>query len=123
MFRCIPLILTALLFSVYSSAQSVPTSYDAAKKIGEAKLLALKKTNEFARVQYVVLKKCGQIHKLIKNDNTVYILDRVYNLKGKTFTMPHNAVLVIRNGNIINGTIVGQNTKYCTMADDIINCK
>lgn len=123
MFKHIIFILTTLLCSVSLSAQTVPTSYEAAKRIGDAKLASLKKTNAPARVQYVVLRKGCRLNKLIKKPNTVYVIDKVYNLKGKTLHIPNHSVLVIRNGNINNGTIVGQNTKYCILGGKTLNCQ
>ena len=100
MFKHILIIVTTILCSISLSAQIVPTSLKEAKRIGDAKLAELQKVNVLADVKYEVLNKGSRFNKLINKANTIYVIDKNYNLKGKTLTMPHNSVLIIRKGNI-----------------------
>ena len=117
MFKRTVLILFTLIGALHLYAHNVPTTYEDAKAIGDAKLSALLETNQPAVVHYVVLRSGCRLNKLIKRDNTIYVIDKKYSLKGKTLTMPHNSVLVIRRGNIKNGYLFGINSKYCTFDD------
>lgn len=117
------LLLLAFLCCYGGVAQTVPTSYEAAKEIGDAKYKTLTKANAPAEVRYVVLKRGCKLEKLVKYENAVYVVDKVYNLKGKTLVVPNNSVLVFRKGNIKNGVLLGDSTKYTIIGEKKIACR
>ncbi len=110
--RLILFFTTSLLVLSNIPAQTIPTSYEAAKEIGDAKYKALLKANTPAEVRYVVLNKEQELNKLLAYENTIYVVDRTYDLKGKNLSVPKNSVIVFRNGNIENGTLQGEDAKY-----------
>lgn len=108
---------------VNGTAQTVPTSYEAAKKVGETKLRALQTANARKEMHYVVLKKNRDLSQLLKYDNAVYVVDGLYDLKGGTITIPSNSVLVFRSGSIANGVLIGNESKYCSIKGNGIKCQ
>lgn len=104
------------------TAQPVPTSYETAQKVGEAKLNALQKKNAREEMHYVVLKKKRFLSQLLKYDNAVYIVDGFYDLEGETVSIPRNSVLVFRRGRITNGILLGNDSKYCVYGGGSIDC-
>ena len=123
MFRYILSIITTIFCFSYLKAQSVPTTYQAAQKIGEAKLAVLQKSNSPAVAHYVVLKKGRNLGKLLKYDNSVYVIDSDYDLKGKLLVVPKNSVLVFRNGTIRNGTLQSNDGRYAIMKGKKVVCE
>ena len=105
------------------SAQTVPNSYEEAKKMGDVKFQSLLKSNEPKQVKYVVLKKGHELNRLLKYDNAVYVIDKDYDLEGKSLIVPSNSVIVFRSGNIINGSLVGVAGKYCSFFESKIRCQ
>lgn len=120
--RLILFFTTSLLVMSNIPAQTVPTSYEVAKGIGDAKYKALLKANTPAKVRYVVLNKEQELNKLLAYENTIYVVDRTYDLKGKDLNVPKNSVLVFRNGNIENGTLQGEDTKYSFARNKKLGC-
>ena len=108
---------------VYGAAQTVPTSYEEAKGVGEARLKALQRKNKPAEMHYVVLKKRRKLGQLLKYDNAVYVVDGTYDLRGETVSIPSNSVIVFRHGSITNGTLAGNESKYCVINESSINCQ
>ena len=125
MFRRCLIFIISLLCPILLLAQAIPTSYEEAKKIGDAKLSVLQETNAPTKVHYVVLNKGWgwRFKKLLKYENTIYILDKNYNLHGRIIDVPANSVIVFRRGNIRNGTLRGNNVKYSIIGDKTVRCQ
>lgn len=121
--RLILFFTTNLLVMFNMPAQTVPTSYEAAKEIGNAKYKTLLKANTPAEVRYIVLNKEQELNKLLAYENTIYVVDRMYDLKGKNLNVPKNSVLVLRNGNIENGTLQGEDAKYSFARNKKLGCR
>ncbi len=121
--RLILFFTTNLLVMFNIPAQTVPTSYEAAKEIGDAKYKALLKANTPAEVRYIVLNKEQDLNKLLAYENTIYVVDRTYDLKGKNLNVPKNSVFVLRNGNIENGTLQGEDAKYSSARNKKLGCR
>lgn len=117
------ILLCFLSMSLSMSAQTVPTSYEAAKRIGEAKYKALLKTNTPIEVHYVVLNKGRSLGSLLKYENAIYVIDKSFDLEGKTVNVPSYSVFVFRNGRIKNGTLQGQDSKYCIIGSAGVDCQ
>lgn len=113
----------SLLCFIGGFSQSVPTSYGEAKKLGDVKFKTLQKTNAPKEVRYVVLKSGSDLERLLKYDNSVYVINKVYDLKGKTVSIPKNSVLVFREGNVKNGTLLGENAKYTVIGNKAVGCQ
>ena len=124
MLRRISLILLCLLsLSLSITGQTVPTSYEAAKRIGDAKYNALLKTNSPNEVRYVVLNKGGSLGTLLKHENAIYVIDKSFDLEGKTVSVPAHSVLVFRNGRVRNGTLYSQDSKFCIIGSARNDCR
>lgn len=119
LFTCAILISTA----IPAFAQKAPTTYEAAKRIGDAKLTSLQKANAPAKARYVVLNKGKRLKRRLKYENTVYIVDKDYNLRGSLLNIPANSIVVFRGGSIRNGTLIGNNTKYSIQTDSSDLCQ
>lgn len=122
MYKAIIAFFSFLCF-ISGSAQPVPTSYGEAKKLGDDKFKMLLKANTPEDVRYVDLNSGGDLARLLKYENSVYVVNTTYDLKGKTVTVPKNSVIVFRNGNIRNGTLQGENAKYAANRDKAIGCQ
>jgi hypothetical protein len=105
------------------SAQNVPTSYEAAKRIGDAKYKSLLKTNSPDELHYIVLSKGNALGPLLKYDNAIYVIDKNFDLEGKTVNVPTHSVFVFRNGRVMNGTLYGLESKYCVIGSTGIKCR
>ena len=77
----------SLLCFISGFSQSVPTSYGEAKKLGDVKYRTLQKTNAPEAVRYVVLKSGSDFGGLLRYENSVYVINKIYDLKGKTVTI------------------------------------
>ena len=116
-------IISFLLTPFMLSAQSIPTSYQEAKKMGEDRYEMLSKVNAPEEVHYVVLKSGSDLERLLRYENSVYVINKIYDLKGKTISIPKNSVLVFRDGNVKNGTLLGENGKYAVVGNKAIGCQ
>ena len=122
MYRIILTIFSLLCF-IGGFSQPIPTSYGEAKKLGEEKFKTLQRANALDEVHYVVLKSGSDLERLLKYENSVYIINKVYDLKGKTVSIPKNSVLVFRDGNIMNGALLGENAKYAVVGNKAVGCQ
>ncbi len=122
MYRIILTIFSLLCF-ISGVSQPVPTSYGEAKKLGDVKYKTLQKTNTPKEVCYVVLKSGNDLERLLRYENSVYVINKVYDLKGKTVSIPKNSVLVFREGNVRNGTLLGENAKYTVIGNKAVGCQ
>ena len=113
----------SLLCFISGVSQPVPTSYGEAKKLGDVKYKTLQKTNTPKEVRYVVLKSGNDLERLLRYENSVYVINKVYDLKGKTVSIPKNSVLVFREGNVRNGTLLGENAKYTVIGNKAVGCQ
>ena len=102
---------------------SIPTSYQEAKKMGDNRYEMLQKANALEDVHYVVLKSGNDLERLLRYENSIYVIGKIYDLKGKTITLPKNSVLVFRDGNIKNGTLYSDNAKYTVIGNLPIGCR
>lgn len=102
---------------------SIPTSYQEAKKMGDNRYEMLQKANAPEDVHYVVLKSGNDLERLLRYENSIYVISKIYDLKGKTITLPKNSVLVFRDGNIKNGTLYSNNAKYTVIGNLPIGCR
>lgn len=115
-------IISFLMIPFLLSAQSTPTSYQDAKKMGDEKYRVLQMINAPEVIHYFVLKTGKELDQLMKNENTVYVVDKTYDLNGRTISVPNKSVVVFRNGTIRNGTLFGEETKYCLVNNSGIDC-
>ena len=115
-------VLFTLFAGISVAANKVPTSYAEAQRIGQERFLSLKKTNSPLSAHYVVLDKGRIPSRFMKTDNTVYFIDKDYDLNGKELYVPDNSILVFRKGSIYNGTLKSQYAKYCFLGDEGIKC-
>lgn len=122
MFRIILTFLSILCY-ISGFTQPVPTSYKEAKKLGDAKYKMLLEVNTPEEVHYVVLKSGADLDRQLKYENSVYVISKVFDLKGKTISIPKNSVLVFRDGNVKNGTLLGENAKYAMVGNKAIGCQ
>lgn len=68
----------------------------------------------------IVLNKRESIQKQLRFENSVYIINHVFNLKNSAVEIPNNCELKFHGGRIINGTLIGENTKI-TYSGEIFN--
>ena len=117
------ILLYSMLMSLMMSARAVPTSYEDAKRIGAAKYSALLKTNSPTEIHYVVLGKGESLGSLLKFENAIYVVDKSFDLEGKTVNVPAHSVFVFRKGRVNNGTLYGPDSKYCVIGSAGIDCQ
>lgn len=98
-------------------------SYSEAKRLGDGKFKMLQKANAPENVHYVLLKSGNDLERLLRYENSIYVINKIYDLKGKTITLPKNSVLVFRDGNIKNGTLYSDNAKYTVIGNLPIGCR
>ena len=91
--------------------------------MGDGKFKMLQKANAPEDVHYVVLKSGNDLERLLRYENSIYVISKIYDLKGKTITLPKNSVLVFRDGNIKNGTLYSDNAKYTVIGNLPIGCR
>lgn len=58
---------------------------------------------------------------IVKEPNTIYEIRDVFDLNGKTVTIPENCILRFEGGTLKNGTIVGNNTVLEGPATSVLN--
>lgn len=59
----------------------------------------------------IFLKRCIGFSKQVNHENTVYIIEYSYNLKGQVITIPNGCEICLRGGSLRNGSLVGRKTK------------
>lgn len=57
---------------------------------------------------------------MISNENTIYIIQYDYDLKGATITIPNNCTLDFQGGSLSNGNVVFNNTEISSDANAVI---
>lgn len=79
---------------------------------GQAKTVSIQKTaRKVETVENMVLVDKVDTILFPVAENSVYLLKKDYDLKGKTYVMPQGVTIKINNGVFKNGTLIGQNTK------------
>ena len=103
--------MSAISFSSEACAQLFD-NYTDAEQFGKDRLQALRKENVAHPMQYVVLKKDASLVKGL-NPYTVYEIRAVLDLDAATLEIPAHCVIIFNGGAFKNGTLVGNDTKYC----------
>lgn len=81
----------------------------------------------FALVMVVLMSSCSSVKTHAQNyspkikANAIVPITRDWNLNGKTVVLPEGVTLNVKNGEIINGTLVGKKTKLIGNTNSVFN--
>lgn len=74
--------------------------------------------NEFG---YVILRKNKTFVEQVNKENTIYEIRYSFDLNNNSVIIPNNCILNFKGGSIINGTLIGTNTKIIANKEQIFN--
>lgn len=103
-----------ILISGYRCSSQTLQRFTEVEAYGKAVLNELLRENVVKSLRYIELYDGVTFKEQVNNPFTIYEIKNEFDLNSETITIPEHCVLVFKGGSLKNGTIIGNDTKYCS---------